>query len=226
MTGTRTLILAAALLGGLVAGCDKSSDGGAAPSPTSRSEVVVATGPRPTAQAPTASHPVAPKAPKQLCAAPPPGAGTPLPRIKVDHLEATGGASVGDKIPSGGRWTWVNLWAAWCGPCKEEIPVLRNFEQRLAVAGAPIHLAFVSLDDDERQAVKLLDSQPPGGLRASFWLKEGKMRNGWLAELKMKSDLQLPQQLLFDPSGVLRCVIDGAVDPGDYEQLRAIFARK
>lgn len=219
-----TGLCAAAL--SVVAGCDKSSGAGAAPSPTSRSEVVVATGPRPTATAPTATAPTAPKAPKKLCAAPPAGAGAPMPRMKVDHLEATGGPSVGDRIPTGGRWTWVNLWAAWCGPCKEELPLLRNFEQRLAAAGAPVHLAFVSLDDDERQAVKLLDSQPPGGLRASFWLKEGKMRNGWLAELKLKTDLQLPQQLLFDPSGALRCVIDGAVDAADYEQLRAVFSRR
>ncbi len=207
-------------------GCDKSSERGAAPTPTSRSEAVVATGARTTAQPPATAHPVAPKAPKRLCATAPAAAGVQLPRMKVDHLEATGGASVGDRIPTGGRWTWVNLWAAWCGPCKEELPLLRSFEQRLAAAGAPVHLAFVSLDDDERQAIKLLDSQPPGGLRASFWLKDGKMREGWLAELRLKTDMQLPQQLLFDPSGALRCVIDGAVDAGDYEQLRAVFSRR
>ncbi|MCC6648046.1 MAG: TlpA family protein disulfide reductase [Polyangiaceae bacterium] len=224
MSATRAAALVIAL-SCAVAGCDKSSEGAVAPAPTSRSEVVAAKGPRPAAT-PSATHATAPKAPKQLCTSAPAAAGAPLPRMKVDHLEATGGASVGDRIPTGGRWTWVNLWAAWCGPCKEEIPVLRSFEQRLAAQGAPVHLAFVSLDDDERQAVKLLDSQPPGGLRASFWLKDGKMREGWLAELKLKTDMQLPQQLLFDPSGALRCVIDGAIDAGDYEQLRAVFSRR
>ena len=141
-------------------------------------------------------------------------------------MEAPGAAPLADRIPTGGRWTWVNLWAAWCKPCKEEIPLLKTWEGQLAQAGAPIHLAFLSLDDDERQARRFLESQPANGLRASWWLQEGKGRTAWLEALRLKSEPQLPVHILLDPQGAVRCVIEGAIEAGDYEAVRALVSRR
>jgi thiol-disulfide isomerase/thioredoxin len=212
-----------------VLGCDdKNTKPIKDPTPGARREMVTATGPVTQAPPPasTAAHPVTPRAPRRICEAPPLAGGRSLPGGNMAHLEAQGSPALSDKIPTGGRWTWLNLWAAWCGPCKEEIPRLKAWETKLAQAGTPINLAFLSLDDDERQARRFLDSQPVGGLKASWWLQEGKGRNAWLENLRMKSDVQLPVQILVDPAGVIRCVIEGAIDDGDFPQVQAIVAKR
>ena len=175
----------------------------------------------------TSKPPSMAAAPRKLCGDVHPGAGKALPTGKIDHLEATGTPALADRLPkSAGRWLWVNLWAAWCAPCREEIPLLRAWDNKLAAAGTPMNLAFVSLDDDDRQAKKYLDEQPPTGLRASWWLPEGKTRTGWLEAVKMKDTPQLPLHLLFDPQGILRCVINGAVEDGDFAQAQGIVGKR
>jgi len=51
-----------------------------------------------------------------------------------------------------GRTTLVNLWATWCGPCREELPVLAEYH---AADGAADVLA-VQVDSGERGGLKLL----------------------------------------------------------------------
>lgn len=211
-----TAILAAATCAAL-AGCDDDAKPAG-----KRSEAVVASAPRPAiSSAAVVASTTAPKPPRRLCL-PPAADGRSLPAAKLDHLEAEGATAVADRVPIGaGKWTWINLWAAWCAPCREEIPRLASFEKKLAAAGVPIRLAFVSLDDDERQARKFLGAQPATGLRASHWLQDGPARAAWLETAKLKADQALPVQLLIDPKGAIRCVIDGAVEEGDYPQLEA-----
>jgi thiol-disulfide isomerase/thioredoxin len=212
-------IAAPALLGGaLLAGCEDD----AKPAAGKRSEAVVASSsPKPAVStaAVVASSSTPPKAPRRLCL-PPAADGKSLPASKLDHLEAEGVSPVADKVQTGaGKWTWINLWAAWCAPCREEIPRLMSFEKKLNAAGVPLRVAFVSMDDDERQARKFLGAQPATGLRASHWLPDGPVRASWLETAKLKADQALPVQLLIDTKGAIRCVIDGAVEEGDYAQL-------
>lgn len=193
-----------------------------------RSDAVKATAPTVTATAlPTATAPVKPATPRApICSSAPLAAGRSLPGGTLPHFEAPGTAPLGDKIPTGGRWTWLNLWAAWCKPCKDEIPLLKSWEARLAQSGTPITLAFLSLDDDERQARKFLEAQPAAGLRASWWLQEGKGRAAWLEGVRLKESAQLPVHILLDPQGAVRCVIDGAIDESDYAQVQALVSRR
>jgi thiol-disulfide isomerase/thioredoxin len=178
---------------------------------------------RPAASAHAAAQPA-----RKLCEAPPAGAGRAMPAGSLPHLEATGTSPLPDRLQvGGGRWAWVNLWAAWCGPCKEEIPRLKTWEARLAAQGTPVSFAYLSLDDDERQAKQFLDAQPAqGGLRATWWLPEDRGRAAWLEALKLRTSAQLPVQLLFDPQGHLACVVDGAVDETDFPQVKALVAAR
>lgn len=126
-----------------------------------------------------------------------------------------------------GKWVWVNLWAAWCGPCKLEMPRLLTWQQKLSASGVLIDLAFVSLDDDERQLRRFLEAQPQAGVRASYWLPDGSMRSSWLAALGVKESPELPVHALVAPSGQITCVIHGAVEDQDYAAIAAfVGARK
>ena len=118
-----------------------------------------------------------------------------------------------------GRWTWVNFWAAWCVPCKEELPLLFRWEKELA---GKVNFRFISLDDDERQLRDFLGREGPGGLTSTYWLPDGSLRQAWLAALKLTSEPELPLQLLIDPEGRLRCQVQGAVEPEDLATLARI----
>src|SRR6185295_14675311 len=135
-------------------------------------------------------------------------------------------AALGAKAPApalfAGRWTWVNLWAAWCVPCKEEMPRLQRFAQRLSQGGKEMSLAFVSLDDDERQLEQFLSAQSAEGVRSTYWLREGRERDDWLAGAGVGRDPSLPVQILVDPKGKIRCVVNGAVAEQDFGEIAAM----
>jgi thiol-disulfide isomerase/thioredoxin len=209
-----------------LAGCDEKKEG---TSPAlGRSEAVHATGSMPTAVASEpAAHPTAaPTVARKLCDGELDKPPRPLPKVVLTPARSGDAPAIDPKLPLGGRWTWINFFAGWCGPCKEEMPRLRAWEKKLETAGTPMNLAFVSLDDDERELVKFLSSQPTGGVRSSLWLKSGASREDFLTGLKLKNPPNLPLHILVDPSSKVRCVIDGAVEESDYASAAAIVAKK
>jgi len=182
-----------------------------------RSEQVAASGTTAsastTATASTASHEVAaPKGPVCDTSV----AGRAYPKTEADFVDAAGDVTSKTMPPFTGRARWLSFFASWCGPCKEEMPRVRSFAGRL---GADLEL--VSIDDDLRQLTAFFGQQPAGGLKSSYWLKDGPIRTAWLASLKMKSDPPLPEHAIFDGKGRLRCFVSGAVEDGDYAQIVA-----
>jgi thiol-disulfide isomerase/thioredoxin len=217
-----TLLLA--LLG--LASCDSPGDKKPVSAPLERSQVVAAK----TAAAPVAPTPVTPvvasttpKAPRAICAGQMSTPGRAAPKKPLSQNVATGEAALPAELPLGAGYTWVNFWAAWCAPCKEEIPRLLRFQQELAKTSTGFKLSFISLDDDERQLSGYLGSQPPNGLRRTYWLKEGKEREEWLKAAGLDADPELPFHLLFDAKGKLRCVVKGAVEDSDLPALTALL---
>ncbi|HEY4104610.1 MAG TPA: thioredoxin-like domain-containing protein [Polyangiaceae bacterium] len=194
-----------------------------------RSQAIEQKGPTPTsapATVPAAtSQPVAPKKPRTLCSGKDSETGRAFPKKHLSRAAAKTAQELPESLSVGsGKWTWVNFWAAWCAPCKEEIPRLLGFEKKLTAAGAAFRLSFVSLDDDDRQLGDFLDSQPDGGLKASYWLKEGSEREDWLKAAGIAADDSLPFHLLVDPKGKIRCSVQGAIEDGDYAEIARIVA--
>jgi thiol-disulfide isomerase/thioredoxin len=174
-----------------------------------------------------ASAPAGASRARALCEGDGNAKGRVLPRAPASHVEAAGAPPIDGSLPGpDGQWTWVNFWAAWCAPCKEEIPRLSAFRARLAAAGTPVRLVFVSLDDDRRQLDLFLAAQPADAVRATLWLPEGPSRASWLKSLRMSSAPELPEQALVDPGGHVRCFIEGAVDDGDYAEIAALMAAR
>ncbi|HEY3252457.1 MAG TPA: thioredoxin family protein [Polyangiaceae bacterium] len=213
----------------LLSACDTVSEKDAPMATNERSQAITQKGPAtlstPATIAVKATEPAAPKKPRSLCAGKLTEAGHALPKKHVSRAAAKSAPELPESLTIGaGKWTWLNFWAAWCAPCKEEIPRLLGFEQKLAASGAAFRLSFVSLDDDERQLHDFLDSQPSTGLHASYWLKEGNEREDWLKAAGQNPDAPLPFHLLVDPKGKIRCAIQGAVEDGDYAEISSIVS--
>lgn len=230
LTLTLALSRRAALCGALlVCACDTVAEKDAPMATNERSQVVVQKGPvtvnAPATIAVASTQPAAPKKPRSLCAGKLAEAPHAFPKKHLSRAAAKSGSELPESLAVGsGKWTWVNFWAAWCAPCKEEIPRLLGFEKKLGAAGAPFRLAFVSLDDDERQLNDFLEGQPAAGLHQSYWLKEGSEREEWLKSAGQSPDAPLPFHFLVDPKGKIRCAIQGAVEDGDYAEISGIVA--
>ena len=165
-----------------------------------------------------------------LCSPPAPRRGTnarvgtitvPAPAGRMMQAEGATPAPAID--PAGTRWTWLNLWAAWCVPCREEMPLLREWISRLRQENVDVALALLSLDDDERQLQQFLERATGALPRASEWLPGGSARSRWLADSGLRDDPALPVQLLVRPGGTLACTIQGAVEPGDYDAIKRVL---
>lgn len=243
----RSVERAFAVLSGLVSGgaviavtvgCDDGSEKPRSAAPRERSQaVVVAAGQEQPAghrqarsgqdekktEVPSGQAKPAPKA-RPLCEARQPNERKAIDKKRaMARAAAPGEAALPNELPvGGGHATWVNFWAAWCVPCKEEIPRLLAWEKTLTGEGIPFRVVFVSLDDDERQLRDFLAQQDADGLRRTYWLREGVQREEWLAQVGMDTDPRLPVHLLANAKGETYCVVDGAVEDGDLDEVRRL----
>lgn len=206
-------------LTGLVAALAGCEDKEAPVAPKSRAAAIAATTPATSASVASAAPSEAPAEPhRELCAGQLEGKGRDLP-AKAALSQA--GRELPEAPEFSGRWTWVNFWAAWCVPCREEIPRLSSWEQKLS---PKMSLVFISLDDDERQLQAFIEKQPSMGIKSTYWLRDGKEREEWLAGASLDTDPELPMHLLVDPTGKIRCVVRGAVEDADYERVQEIVS--
>jgi len=53
--------------------------------------------------------------------------GEQIPDAELPALDGAGTGSIADYR---GEWVLVNVWASWCGPCRDETPALQDFHER------------------------------------------------------------------------------------------------
>jgi cytochrome c biogenesis protein CcmG/thiol:disulfide interchange protein DsbE len=121
--------------------------------------------------------------------------GQPLPPLELHDLD--GKAWPLQSLH--GRVVLLDVWASWCGPCREELPLLDEIAGR--VQGRGIDIVAVSIDEDRGAAEELLRARPSWRLRVAHD-PEGRLP-------KALRPPKMPSSYVIDRNGVLRRVHAG-----------------
>lgn len=102
-----------------------------------------------------------------------------------------------------GKVVLINFWASWCGPCRQEMPVLDRLHQRYADTGFAV--LGVNVEGQEAPARALLAKMP---VSFPVLIDEGQ-------KVSEQYDLEaMPSTVVIDRDGVVRYVHRGYT-PGD-----------
>jgi thiol-disulfide isomerase/thioredoxin len=124
-----------------------------------------------------------------------------MPGIVVKALE--GGRSI-DLGALRGKVVLVDIWASWCAPCKEEMPMLDEMAGRLKRKG--VEIIAVSIDEEKAKATDFLRS------RSRWSLTLAHDPQGKIPELLQPP--KMPTSYIVDGRGILR-YINAGFERGD-----------
>ena len=92
----------------------------------------------------------------------------------------------------------INFWATWCGPCRQEMPLLDDLYSRYERVG--FSLLGVNIDDDSRRAMQMIEDL---GVNFPVLFDEAKEVS------KLYEVEAMPVTVLVDREGVVRHVHHG-----------------
>jgi thiol-disulfide isomerase/thioredoxin len=123
------------------------------------------------------------------------------PAIALPAVEGSTGPLTGK--------TWLNVWATWCRPCVEELPMLVRWQPRLAEAGARAELKFLSVDATAEEVTAFRAAHPE--VPATMRLVDPATLAPFIASLGLDPGATLPIHVLTDAEGKIRCVRTGSI---------------
>lgn len=121
----------------------------------------------------------------------------------------------------GAKYRWVNVWASWCKPCIEELPLLTATFSSWRERGHTVALTLLSVDADASSAEKFLAGRP--GLPPSARLQDASAAPGWLTELGLGAGTSIPVHLVLDAQDKLLCVRAGSLAQRDLEHFQKLL---
>ena len=115
--------------------------------------------------------------------------GEPVPDTELPVL---GGSDNGSLADYRGDWVLVNVWASWCGPCRDESPALQEFHDRHSGDGFTV--LGIDTEDTTEAGLEFVDE---------FELTYPQLHDG---PGEYKDELEttgVPESFLVDPEGEL-----------------------
>jgi thiol-disulfide isomerase/thioredoxin len=119
------------------------------------------------------------------------------------------------------KYRWVNVWASWCKPCVEELPLLTQTLKQWREHAQPVALTLLSVDADAASAQQFLASKP--GLPTSVRLQDAATAPSWLSELGLGAGTSIPIHLVLDAQDKLLCVRAGSIASHDLDQFQKLL---
>lgn len=116
-----------------------------------------------------------------------------------------------------GKVVLINFWASWCGPCRQEMPILDRIHKRYEPAGFTV--LGVNVEDEQDKARQIADRL---GVSFPLLFDEGQ-------RVSEDYDLKaMPYTVLVDRDGQIRYIHHG-YKPGDenkyVDRLKALLKR-
>ncbi len=130
--------------------------------------------------------------------------GEPVPDKVLPVLGGQGTGSIADYR---GRWVLVNLWASWCGPCRQEAPALEEFARRQRERG--VNVLGINVQDNSDDALTFL---------REFRVAYPQLRSVGDERSAAFGSTGVPENFLVDPRGRLALIWRGPVDEDFLEQ--------
>lgn len=117
---------------------------------------------------------------------------------------------------------WVNVWATWCPPCVEELPLITRFRGELDKAGLRVELLLLSVDQTAEIVTKFQVQHPEvaGTLRAS----DPSKLEEWLKSIGLDAGAPLPLHVFVDVDGKVRCARAGALRETDLPLVKKVLS--
>jgi len=128
--------------------------------------------------------------------------GEPVPVATLPTLPEGSESSLADYR---GEWVLLNVWASWCGPCRDESPALEQFERENRGSLRVLGVDTRDLSDDAMKFLEKYDITYDQIRDASGNYSEDLKTSG------------VPESFLVDPKGDLVAHL-----PGPFEDLAAI----
>lgn len=119
-------------------------------------------------------------------------------------------------------YRWINVWATWCPPCTEELPLLGRFRDSLQKQGLSVELSLLSVDQSP-EAVSKFASQHPE-VRGTLQIKDAAALEAWLPKVGLDSGATLPIHLFVDAQNKVRCARTGALRESDLGLVKKLIA--
>jgi thiol-disulfide isomerase/thioredoxin len=118
---------------------------------------------------------------------------------------------------------WINVWATWCPPCVDELPVVRKLEAALAKQRSPVKLSLLSVDTSAEAVSQFARAHPE--VKGSLRLSDDKQLEPWLLSVGLDRGATLPVHVFVHGDGKIACVRTGAIRETDLSAIAALLSR-